>query len=161
MSRSNTRPRQVKSLWLCKKLIDRVKLRSLSWLFDCHRSRARNIKKRLLVSWLAPKEGAIFSLIYFFKSFCIYHIPHNYVIPQAMPHAILQTHSAFYPHRNIIERSKSKLQQWSVRLCSIGKTFGHLGEFDCVGLPNPIEVNRTIGARLGSIDYARKNECHV
>ena len=24
---------------------------------------------------------------------------HNYVIPQAMPHAIPQTHSAFYPHR--------------------------------------------------------------
>ena len=26
------------------------------------------------------------------------------------------------------------------------------GEFDHVGLPNPIEVNRTIGVRLGSID---------
>ena len=76
-----------------------MKSRSLSWLFDCHHSTARNIKKRLLVSWLAPKKGAIFSLIYFFKSFCIYYIPHNYVIPQAMPHAIPQTHSAFYPHR--------------------------------------------------------------
>ena len=49
--------------------------------------------------WLAPKKGALFSLIYFFGSFCIYYIPHNYVIPQAMPHAIPQTHSAFYPHR--------------------------------------------------------------
>lgn len=26
-----------------------------------------------------------------------------------------------------------------------------LGEFDCVRLPNPIEVNRTIGVRLSSI----------
>ena len=50
-------------------------------------------------NWLAPKKGALFSLIYFFGSFCIYYIPHNYVIPQAMPHAIPQTHSVFYPHR--------------------------------------------------------------
>ena len=85
--------------WLWKKLMDREKSRSLSWLFDCHRSRARNIKKRLIVSWFAPKKGAIFSLIFFFTSFCIYYIPHNYVTPQAMPHAIPQTHSAFYPHR--------------------------------------------------------------
>ena len=42
------------------------------------------------MNWLAPKKGAIFSLIYFFW---IYYIPHNYVIPQAMPHAIPQTHS--------------------------------------------------------------------
>ena len=46
-------------------------------------------------NWLAPRKGALFSLIYFFGSFCIYYIPHNYVIPQAMPHAIPQTHSAF------------------------------------------------------------------
>ena len=39
------------------------------------------------------------SLIYFFVPFSINYIPHNYVIPQAMPHAIPQTHSAFYPHR--------------------------------------------------------------
>ena len=57
------------------------------------------LKKRLIVNWLAPKKGAFFSLIYFFKSFCICYIPHNYFVPQAMPHAILQTHSAFYPHR--------------------------------------------------------------
>ena len=29
----------------------------------------------------------------------IYYSPHNYVIPQAIPHAIPQTRSAFYPHR--------------------------------------------------------------
>ena len=40
-----------------------------------------------------------FSLIYFFAPFSIFYIPHNYVIPQAMPHVIPQTHSAFYPHR--------------------------------------------------------------
>ena len=44
-------------------------------------------------NWLAPKKDALFSLIYFFGSFCIYYIPHNYTIPQAMPHAIPQTHS--------------------------------------------------------------------
>ena len=47
-------------------------------------------------NWLATKKDALFSLIYFFGSFCIYYIPHNYVIPQAMPHAIWQTHSASY-----------------------------------------------------------------
>ena len=40
-----------------------------------------------------------FSLIYFFAPISIFYIPHNYVIPQAMPHAIPQTHSVFYPHR--------------------------------------------------------------
>ena len=39
-----------------------------------------------------------FSLIYFFAPISIFYIPHNYVILQAMPHAIPQTHSAFYPH---------------------------------------------------------------
>ena len=33
---------------------------------------------------------------------CIYYIPHNYVIPQAMPQAISQTYSAFYPHHRLI-----------------------------------------------------------
>ena len=47
-------------------------------------------------TWLAPKKDALFSLIYLFGSFCIYYIPHNYVIPQAMPHAIWQIHSASY-----------------------------------------------------------------
>ena len=82
-----------------KKLIDRGKSRSLSLLFDCHRSQARNIKKAAAWELIGAKKGAIFSLIYFFKSSCIYYIPHNYVIPQAMPHAIPQTHSSFYPLR--------------------------------------------------------------
>ena len=58
-------------------------------------------------NWLAPKKDALFSLIYFFGSFCIYYIPHNYTIPQAMPHAIPQTHSAFYPHRSYINELRS------------------------------------------------------
>ena len=37
---------------------------------------------------LASKKGALFSLMYFFGSFCVYYIPNSYVIPQAMPHAI-------------------------------------------------------------------------
>ena len=47
------------------------------------------------------KEARMFfSLIYFFAPFSIFYIPHNYVISQTMPHAIPQSHSAFYPHRN-------------------------------------------------------------
>ena len=45
----------------------------------------------------------------FLCAISLYYIPHNYVIPQtmphaisqAMPHAISQTHSSFYPHRVI------------------------------------------------------------
>ena len=54
---------------------------------------------------LAPKKGAAktrecFSVyLYFFEPFSIFYNPHNYVIPQAMPHANPQTPSAFYPHR--------------------------------------------------------------
>ena len=62
--------------------------------------RARNINtEAAFANWLAPKQGALFSLIYFFGSFCVYYIPRNYVIPQTMPHAIPQTHSSFYPYR--------------------------------------------------------------
>ena len=42
-------------------------------------------------------------LIYFFAPFPINYISHNYVIPQAMPHAIPQTHSPFYPHREFAQ----------------------------------------------------------
>ena len=59
----------------------------------------RNIKKAAACALIGVRKGAIFSLIYFFESFCICYIPHNYVILQAMPHAIPQTHSVFYPHR--------------------------------------------------------------
>ena len=41
----------------------------------------------------------LLSLIDFLASFSIFYIPHNYVIPQTMPHAIPQTHSSFIPHR--------------------------------------------------------------
>ena len=62
--------------------------------------RARNINtEAAFANWLASKQGALFSLIYFFGSFCVYYIPRNYVIPQTMPHAIPQTHSSFYPYR--------------------------------------------------------------
>ena len=44
----------------------------------------------------------LFILIYFIAPFTIFYIPHNYVIPQAVPHAIPETHSAFYPHRRFI-----------------------------------------------------------
>ena len=60
-----------------------------------------------LLTQIGAKKGAAtdarmpFSLIYFFAPVSIFYILHNYVIPQAMPHAIPQTHSAFYPHREI------------------------------------------------------------
>ena len=60
------------------------------------------LKKAAACELIGPKKGAIFSLIYFLETFCIYYIPHNHVSRQAMPHAILQTHSAFYPHRLIV-----------------------------------------------------------
>ena len=54
-------------------------------------------------NWCSKRRGRdtrmLFSLIHFFESFCINYIPHNYVIPQDMPHAIPQTYSVFYPHR--------------------------------------------------------------
>ena len=53
---------------------------------------------RLQIDW-HQKTAQLFSLIYFFGSFYVYYFLHNYVIPQAMPHAIPQTHSSFYPHR--------------------------------------------------------------
>ena len=48
--------------------------------------------KRVLLQ-IGAKKGAaetrmLSSLIYFFALFSINYIPHNYVIPQAMPHAI-------------------------------------------------------------------------
>ena len=84
-----------------RRLIESEKSMNLSWHFDCHRSRARKIKKVAnFANWLAPKKGTLCSLIYFFQSFSIYYIPHDYVTPQAMPRAIPQIHSSFYPHRS-------------------------------------------------------------
>ena len=62
------------SLWLNKKVIDRDKSRSLSWLFNCHHSQVRNIKEAAACKLIGAKKGAIFSLIYVFKSFCIFFI---------------------------------------------------------------------------------------
>ena len=109
-----------------KNQIDREKSRSPSWLFDCHRSRARNIKKTkkpTACAFLEPKKGAIFSLIYFFESFCIYCIPQNYIISQAMPHAIPQTHSGFYPHRKTAAMLVSQTNPLGVELFSYANYF--------------------------------------
>ena len=43
-----------------KKLIDRGKSRSLSLLFDCHRSRARNIKEGAACELIGAKKGRNF-----------------------------------------------------------------------------------------------------
>ena len=69
---------------------------------------------RVKHSWsVIQKSTALFNLIYFFGSFCVYYIPHNYVIPQAMPHAIPQLISPFTsPMRKVLECRKTDL-----RLC--------------------------------------------
>ena len=43
-----------------KKLIDRGKSRTLSLLFDCHRSQARNIKKATAWELIGAKKGSNF-----------------------------------------------------------------------------------------------------
>jgi len=53
--------KQVESLLLKKKLIDCEKSKSLSWLSDCHRSRARNIKEAAACELIGAKKGTIFS----------------------------------------------------------------------------------------------------
>ena len=40
--------------------------------------------------------------------FIVSYILPNYVIPHAMPHAIPQTHSAFYPHRHETSESEHR-----------------------------------------------------
>ena len=89
-------------------------------------------------NWLAPKKGALFSLIYFFGSFCIYYIPHNYVIPQAMPHAIPQTHSSFYPHRTSWRKFAGATgKQWRVQGRGLGGSPPSLiAGFQCHAIQN-------------------------
>ena len=61
---------------------------------------ARNIKTAAaFANWLAPKKG--YFSVYFFGSFCVYYIPHDYVIPQPMLHAIPQTLSISYSHSTL------------------------------------------------------------
>ena len=60
------------------------------------------LKKRLLLLIDWRQKLTLFStslIIISLKTFCIYYIPQDYVIQQAMPHAIPQTHSSFYPPR--------------------------------------------------------------
>ena len=60
----------------------------------------RNIEKaKCSYIKIGAKKRRTLQLIYFFESFRKYRISHNYAMPQVMPHAIPQTHAAFYPHR--------------------------------------------------------------
>ena len=72
-----------------RKLIDREKSRSPSLLFGCDRSRARGC---LWIDWRQKRVQFSAKFIYLshsaYISFRIYYIPHNYAIPQALPHAI-------------------------------------------------------------------------
>ena len=88
------------------------------------RATLKRLKKNCLCIFGA-KKGAIFSLIYFFESFCIYCIPQNYIIPQAMPHAIPQTHSGFYPHRKTAAMLVSQTNPLGVEL------FPYANDFIC------------------------------
>ena len=49
----------------------------------CRACNLKTVDAFAQIDW-HPKNGALFSLIYFFGSFYVYYIPHNYVIPQAM-----------------------------------------------------------------------------
>ena len=71
-------------------------------------------------NWRPKRRGRdtrmLFSLIHFFESLCINDTPHNYVIPQAMPHAIPQTYSVFYAHRfpplNDVWETSAEIPYW-------------------------------------------------
>ena len=75
-----------------------------------------------------------FSLIYFFAPVSIFYILHNYVIPQAMPHAIPQTHSAFHPHRSGCTRYYKSSQQGYKAVSWLSK---YMEVFIPVILPSP------------------------
>ena len=83
-----------------------------------------------------------FSLIYFFAPVSIFYILHNYVIPQAMPHAIPQTHSAFYPHRYYTElySTTGSSEEWFFCVCSYSeheKQTREISEFFQLTLDQP------------------------
>ena len=61
---------------------------------------ATSKKLNALIIKIGATKRRTLQLIYFFESFCKYRILHNYAMPQVMPHAIPQTHAAFYPHRS-------------------------------------------------------------
>ena len=113
-----------------KKLIDREKSRSPSWLLDCHRCWARNIKKAAAYEFIGVKKGRIFSLIFFFESFCLYYIPHNNVIQQAMPQAIPQINSFPLLPSPIDCLNKTKAVKASK--LSQSETSETFSEFECV-----------------------------
>ena len=55
------------------------------------------------------KDARMFlSLIYSFATLSTFYILLNYVIPQAMPHAIPQTHSVFYPPTALAHRTDTE-----------------------------------------------------
>ena len=64
-------------------------------------SRARIITKQRLLLQIGGEKGRAFQFLKFISKelFHIYFISRNYAIPQIMPHAIPQTHAAFYPQR--------------------------------------------------------------
>ena len=94
--------------------------RSVVWLFNSpqHRENCCSYK-------VGAKTGRALQLIYFFKSFRISRISHNYAIPHAMPHAIPQTLSPFYPHRSTPTPAHTKVQSMAWANCH-GTTFDWL-----------------------------------
>ena len=66
-----------------KRLIDNEP----SWLFDCHRMSILKQRLRLQIDW--RQKGRTFQFnLFLWVILHILYIPHNYVTPQAMPHAI-------------------------------------------------------------------------
>ena len=114
-------------MWLCKRIKSTVRNQGVFpgflIIIVVESATLKRLKKSTACAFLEPKKGAIFSLIYFFESFCIYCIPRNYIIPQAMPHAIPQTHSGFYPHRKTAAMLVSQTNPLGVELFSYANDF--------------------------------------
>lgn len=59
-----------------------------------------------------------------FESLYIYYIPHDYTIPQVMPHSIPQTHCVFDPQHIIISMKKKTKTKQTIEGQQSGKYFG-------------------------------------
>lgn len=58
-----------------------------------------------------------------FESLYIYYIPHDYTIPQVMPHSIPQTHCVFDPHHIIISMKNKTKQNRPLKVNKAGHIF--------------------------------------
>ena len=97
----------------------------------------------------ARKQARMLScLIYFFGPFSIYYILHDYVIPQAMPHAIPQTHSSFYPHNGWDKNRKRKVP--CINSVRFTQLWSNILSFENIFFSKPYE---NISSEVGIVRY--------